>query len=446
MNRTCDKTPNIRINNSEFSRIDPEQIEVHVGQHRSRIKVVYDTTKKNKLVYINRYASPLLLLPPNFKIEYKVINHNPVKIKLGPVVGVLTTVKQNESGLPTGKEAHYFAELVSYAQRNGVFVFLFYPEGVNWSNRTIKGYTLDFPKHSSNKWIEGEYPLPDIVYNRLRSRSIENTSAILDLLNKFELNGIYLFNTRFLDKWDVYTILQGNARLVPMLPPTAIFNYDTLVLFLKRYPELFLKPRNSSIGKGIIKVKKVSDCYMFALAQSEKPSWYRYSSSDKLYEAIIAVISDTSRYLVQMGIPLAKIDNKIFDLRVQVQKNGKGIWTLTGIGVRAAAPKHFVTHIPNGGSVRPYKEVIQKNFGHSEDLKKALDKQLHLITTETPVTLEKMSGWLLAILSIDIGIDREGKMWIIEVNSKPSSFDEPEIRRTHLKYFTDYCKYIIDKY
>jgi hypothetical protein len=28
------------------------------------------------------------------------------------------------------------------------------------------------------------------------------------------------------------------------------------------------------------------------------------------------------------------------------------------------------------------------------------------------------------------------------VNSKPSSFDEQDIRRRHIQYFTDYCKYI----
>jgi hypothetical protein len=442
MNITSDETPHININHPGVSSFD-EQLEVRVGQRSSRIKVINDATKKTKRVRINRYAAEILLLPADLQIEYKVINSNPAQIKLGPVVGILTTVKRNnKSGLPTGKEAQYLGEMISYARQYGVFIYLFYSNGVNWANKTIKGYTLNFLKYSSNIWMEGEYPLPDIVYNRIRSRYIEQSNMIINLLEQFEYAGIYLFNTRFLDKWEVYKTLQNSPLLMSMLPPTALFNYESLCRFLEKYPELFLKPRNSSIGKGIIKVKRMPGYYMFALAQSSKPSWYRYSSPEKLYEAIIDLMPDKSRYLVQMGIALAKINNRIFDLRVQVQKNGKGKWVLTGVGVRAAAPERFVTHIPNGGSAQPYKEVIERIFGYSAEIKSALDRQLQLITNETPVVLENSPGLKLAILAIDIGIDERGKMWIIEVNSKPSSFDEQHIRHAHIKNFTEYCKYI----
>lgn len=444
MNITCDDTPYIIINHPDIPHYNLEQIEVQVGRRLTRLKVFNDANSKhNNLVYINSNASKVLLLPDHCRIKYRLLNHKPERIQLGPVVGIITTVNRDrDTGLPTGKESYYFGELISYAQRHGVFTYLFYPTAVNWKTQTIRGYTLDFDKDRLPKWVGGEYPLPDIVYNRIRSRNIENSPSVSKLLNKFKYVGIHLFNTRFMDKWDVYNALQSNPRLMQVLPPTDLFNYKNLYKFLQQFPEVFLKPRNSSIGKGIIKVKKSPSCYMFALAKSDKPSWQRHASSEKLYEAILAMMDDSSRYLIQMGIPLAKIDNKVFDLRVQVQKNGKGIWTLTGVGVRAAAREHFVTHIPNGGSARPYPEVIEKTFGSSLDKKKSLHDQLRLITTEVPITLERLQGWSLAILSIDIGIDQEGKMWIIEVNSKPSSFDEPDIRRRHLKYLTDYCKYI----
>ena len=51
------------------------------------------------------------------------------------------------------------------------------------------------------------------------------------------------------------------------------------------------------------------------------------------------------------------------------------------------------------------------------------------------------SGFTLAIVSMDIAIDPDGKVWILEVNSKPSHFDEPDIRRRHLQLLTDFCTY-----
>ncbi|HEX3011935.1 MAG TPA: YheC/YheD family protein [Syntrophomonadaceae bacterium] len=442
MNISCDETSPMLIDYPDIIKFGLKQVEVQVGQRIVRLKNFNGTPIKNKLVQINKKYAKLLLLPVHCQLRYKIKNKNPLRLQLGPVVGILTTVNYNPvSGLPRGKEAYYFAELITYAHRLGIFIYLFYPSDVNWNNNTIKGYTLD-TKRKFPKWEEGLYPIPDIVYNRIRSRSIENKPNVLKLLNKFESKGITLFNSRFLDKWVVYNALQSNPFLVQTLPPTAIFSYDNLKDYLAKYSEVFIKPRNSSIGKGIIKVVKHSDKYMFAQARSNKINWQPCSSFDQLYNAVTTIVVHSSRYIIQMGIDLAKVDNKIFDLRVLVQKDKEGQWILSGTGVRAAAPEHFVTHIPNGGSARPYEDVVQQVFSYSTAAKKIFNEQLKVIATEAPQTLERITGLLLAILSVDIGIDREGKMWIIEMNSKPSSFDETIIRDNYLKHFNDYCIHI----
>jgi hypothetical protein len=107
-----------------------------------------------------------------------------------------------------------------------------------------------------------------------------------------------------------------------------------------------------------------------------------------------------------------------------------------------AAPKKFVTHIPNGGTSKTYEEVINKVFGKSQ--KARLDQQLHDIAKIVPVVLEESMNLSLGILSIDIGLDKTGIMQIIEVNSKPASFDENAIRKRHLEYLSDYFLYLIN--
>jgi hypothetical protein len=51
----------------------------------------------------------------------------------------------------------------------------------------------------------------------------------------------------------------------------------------------------------------------------------------------------------------------------------------------------------------------------------------------------------LGVLTMDIGIDPEGRMLVLEVNSKPARFDEPYIRQRHLDNLVDYFKFLTGK-
>jgi len=146
--------------------------------------------------------------------------------------------------------------------------------------------------------------------------------------------------------------------------------------------------------------------------------------------------------LIQQGIDLATTGKRVFDLRTEVQKNDQGKWVFTGVGVRVAAPGKYVTHVPNGGSRAEYTKVIKKVFGTTTSINEKLEQQLANITSTVPRVLEKNLGINLGILSIDIGIDKNGLMQVIEVNSKPSSFDESDIRNKHLENLNKYFIYL----
>ena len=77
----------------------------------------------------------------------------------------------------------------------------------------------------------------------------------------------------------------------------------------------------------------------------------------------------------------------------------------------------------------------------SQRSRKHIDTQLAQIVSSVPLILEKALDINLAILTMDLGIDEGGRVWVLEVNSKPSSFDEDDIRMRHLEYLCDYCIY-----
>ncbi|MGE5389821.1 MAG: YheC/YheD family protein [Deltaproteobacteria bacterium] len=367
---------------------------------------------------------------------------NGTRASVRALVGVLTSGKNINQGIPTGKKARIFREMTQHAKQKEVDLFFFYLEDVNWKQRTIKGLVL-----SGNKnWVMRTYPFPDIVYNRILYRNIENTEYTRRLLRRFEMEkDLELFNTRFLEKWEVYQAFKRSGQADDLLPETDLFSRRTLDLYCHKYGEVFLKPRNGSKGKGIIKVTRGPDGrgFIYARAENAKNDKSRHCGGlESLYRELKAIGVSDKRYLVQRGIDLATYQGRVFDIRSQVQKDGSGQWVFTGAGARVAARNSFVTHIPNGGHLADLQQVLTEVFGPSQDTVKAFFNNLSDTTVAAGQILDQQLGINLAILSLDVAADREGRMWILEINSKPASFDEDDIRYRHFDYLMDYARYI----
>lgn len=367
---------------------------------------------------------------------------NGTKATVPALVGVLTSGKNINQGIPTGKKARIFREMSQHAKEKGVDLFFFYLEDVNWKQKIIKGLALSGQKN----WMIRTYPFPDIVYNRILYRNIEKTDNTRKSLKRFEAEkSVELFNTRFLEKWEVYQAFKRSGLADELLPETDLFSRRTLQLFCQKYNEVFLKPRNGSKGKGIIKIKQGPDGrgFSYSRAESAKHDKSRYCGGlESLYRELKAYGVSDNRYLVQRGIDLAKYQGRVFDIRSQVQKDGSGQWVFTGAGARVAAKNSFVTHIPNGGHLADLQEVLAEAFDPDPNTIRAFIDKLNETTVAAGQILDHHLGINLAILSLDVAIDHDGRMWILEINSKPASVDEDDIRYRHFDYLMDYARYI----
>ena len=144
-------------------------------------------------------------------------------------------------------------------------------------------------------------------------------------------------------------------------------------------------------------------------------------------------------YIVQQGIELASYKDRPFDLRILVQKNIQGKWSITGIGARVAGSLSITTHVPRRGSRRsqaPAHQCIssgdgEKNIARVKKTALSIARQM-----------ERGSGRRHGEMSIDIGVDKSGHVSFFEANSKPMKFDEPEIRRKSLQKLIEYGYYL----
>jgi glutathione synthase/RimK-type ligase-like ATP-grasp enzyme len=121
-------------------------------------------------------------------------------------------------------------------------------------------------------------------------------------------------------------------------------------------------------------------------------------------------------YIIQPFLHLYSRKGRSFDIRVLMQKNEKGLWMGTGIAVREGAAGSMTSNLHGGGKALPVLPYLSGQFG--ADQTERITEVLRQLSEMIPPILESHFG-RLGELGIDFGIDTNGDIWLLEVNSKP---------------------------
>jgi hypothetical protein len=151
-----------------------------------------------------------------------------------------------------------------------------------------------------------------------------------------------------------------------------------------------------------------------------------------------------NRYVAQQGISLIEVDECPVDFRFHMTKNGENQWVVAAIGAKKAGKGSITTHVASGGKLMNTEQVLQQAFGSngSNVLLRAKNTAVDIAKA-----LERNYPYLLGEIGFDIGIDKSGKVWMFEANSKPgrSIFKHPDAKsqeRDSLTNLFDYCLYL----
>jgi hypothetical protein len=86
------------------------------------------------------------------------------------------------------------------------------------------------------------------------------------------------------------------------------------------------------------------------------------------------------------------------------------------MGVRCGQSGSITANLHGGGTAWEAAPFLKCEFGN-EQAKEQMNTLIEL-STKIPLALESAHG-RLAELGIDLGVDRNGRVWLLEVNSKP---------------------------
>lgn len=256
----------------------------------------------------------------------------------------------------------------------------------------------------------------------------------------------HFFNEKYLDKTEVFDALQKDPHLQRYLPESHLHRgLPSLKTMFAKYPVVFLKPVKGSLGKGIIRISRMQDgTYVTHATQKYGTRKASYDNLSKLSTALAGKMK-TTRFQIQQGLHLIEIGSRPVDFRALVQKNVQGTWAITSVVARTAGSQHFVSNLARGGTLSTVKEAIDRS-NLPTAIKQKGGARLQKAALEIAEGLDNHIPAHFGEFGIDLAMDQSGRIWLLEVNSKPSKNDNTPLGenkiRPSVKRLIDYASYL----
>ncbi|MDQ0232334.1 YheC/YheD family endospore coat-associated protein [Metabacillus malikii] len=403
-------------------------------------------------VQFKEITTHTIIIPESLCRQLKIPTKGNIRIEihqnilyLGPLVGIFTAGFTSTLQRPLGERSLFFAKYLSTDKSIGVCSFVFGAPHINWDEGTINGYVYE-----EDGWKQRTFPFPNVVYDRLPNRRVENHQALK--LVKSRLISEYSipwYNPGFFNKWDIHQLLINDRRASTYLPETYLNPTITKIEeMLSTYQSIYLKPANGSLGLGVYQLMySKEDNVYYSRYRDHNKDINRLRKFPSLEHFLKVAFKDNrlSHYLAQQGIKLIRLDNKPIDFRVHTNKNKDGIWSVTAVAAKVAGKGSATTHLNNGGVVRTLEELFENQFERQKAYHRLSDAALLLSHS-----IDKYMVGYIGELGFDLGLDQSGDVWMFEANSKPgrSIFSHPKLKDADIlsrKSSLEYSIYLFKK-
>ncbi|WP_027086962.1 YheC/YheD family protein [Cohnella panacarvi] len=238
-------------------------------------------------------------------------------------------------------------------------------------------------------------------------------------------------------KWTKTKWLLSDRAVRRFVPETKLFSRTSLQKMTRRYRMVYFKPTGGTGGNGIARIVRISSG-RFNVRKDWRTT--KATSVGSLYVRLKRIARGRS-YLLQRGVHLRSSGGRPFDIRVTLQKARKGRWVPTVMFVKLGKPGKVVTNYHSGGKLALLGPTLRR-AGFGESRIGGYKRQLKLLGLHTARCFNRRSSRFKE-LGLDVAIDRGGRLWILEVNTRPGisalkSLRDKSLYRTMMKYARSY--------
>lgn len=388
----------------------PEGMELSSGVSRLRLHFGAWNQAAN-VTFIERLDSDTIGLPECWRtlvmipdsLEYEAYGDG-TELHIGPVIAILVS-KQKEFAAKLFDEYKDYA--AHFARLKGL-VYICSIDGIRPSNKTIKGYYYNPQAGGEHAWEKGVFPYPDAGYRRIW---VTNSESYNDLIAH---TGRRVFNSFFLNKWELWRVLRADSLVRRHLPRTKMLTrLRPLNEMAALYGSVYLKPISSSFGEGIKKAEKLPKGYRFIHQDNTKTILKTQTEAERY----IRRLTNGRKYLIQQPIPFS-FEKKQVDFRVIMQKDRSESWTCSGIIARFGIDGRFYTN--DVSLICKGQKALRMVFRLNREESARLEEEIIGLCTRACQVIERKYGayGTFGDVGIDIIIDSSKKIWLLEINSR----------------------------
>ncbi|MFD1064421.1 YheC/YheD family protein [Oceanobacillus locisalsi] len=301
------------------------------------------------------------------------------------------------------KKPQQLADLIaSVGQSKGVDIFYFSPKDVDVNKSRIKGLL-----YKDGKWKSIKAKIPRII--DVNSNCLKHKKVIKHLRKHAHLteNG-----RNRISKLSLQEQLQEDDDYQTFTIPTRqCASFSDIETFLEEYTAIVLRPVHNNQADGVYKVTKVRpEQYILD---------YQNTSVEVSYEELITFCDNEiliKDYIVQKYIDSVTPEGNAFDWRIHFEKTGHGNWRIISNQIRIGLNQTLTTNWKKGGGMMDTDIFMKLKYGSEAEIKQEQVKECGL---QLAAKIESIRETTLATLSIDLGIDHNGDIFIFDANDAP---------------------------
>lgn len=333
---------------------------------------------------------------------------NPILAR--PMIGMMR--KHNRPGKRALATAHV-------AVLQGLDFYFFRPDDVNISDNSIQAL-----KFENGQWTPKRIGFPHIIDNDEASRFSGKAWAALEqqcTITTIQLGG----KAQTLRKLRDAKLC--DELLIPDLRDTGA---EATLAFINEHQQVVFKPIWGAQGNAVSLVTlQDNNTYSVQIGSEQQ-----LVSSEEI-GAFLHKTFPANRYIAQKYIHSRTPSGQPFDIRLHLQRGEGGNWKTTKIYARIGQGKTITSNIAGGGSIADGRAFIEGQFGTDADV---IWNHLLKIASDFPEKFQQLYDKPIDAIGLDLGLDKDGKPWLFEVNSYPGSkffeFDEALLRVGYLKH------------
>lgn len=371
------------------------------GSQKCYVKIALDQKISPEHLLLSEELLQELHLPDDPIYEISVNNG---AITIGPYIGLL--ISDEDRRLTNSRLNKLLVYVKDYAKLHGAIV-VFALNKVDKVNRLIEGYCYNPVKKC---WQNGIFPYPASVYRTIGLNPAWKNHFLSVIGDK-------LFNSRFFGKWEMYQWFSNEPAINPRIPYTVLYHSQNDVMeMLARFPKLYIKPVLGLRGRGISRISAENG--LLTLEYRQKGVNHAVTFADPVEaEEYMGKHFRGRRFLIQQALDLLEYRGGLIDFRCVVQKNQSGHWVCRAIVGRTGPRDSIVSNISSGGTAFTVETMLRKALTASAE---EIDDLKSKMAAFAIVVCEKLDeyGINCGTLGLDIGVDKEQRLWLIEINNR----------------------------